>query len=224
MKSTVATLLRKEFALEVRNRESVPAMALFSVTVFVLFHFGLDADTVEGRLAAGVFWVTMLLAALLGINRLFVTDAEQGGFDGFLLAPVDRTSLFVAKATTLLLFLVVVEVVAVPAYAILLLGPPLTQALPELLLVLVLADIGVCVIGTLVAAIAIRTRTRDLIVPLFALPLLVPLVLAASELTAPLFAEAGAEPLAGRWLALLAVYDLLFALIAYAIFDFLLED
>lgn len=221
---TVRTLLAKEFLLELRMRESVPAMALFSVTVFVVFHFGLDADAVEGRLAAGILWVTMLIAALLGINRLFVTDAEQGGFDAFLLAPVDRTALYVAKALALLSYLVVVQLVAIPAFAFLLLGPGLGQALPDLLLVVLLADIGIVVIGTLVAAIAIRTRTRDLIVPLLTLPLLIPLVLAASELTAPLLAEGGAQALPGRWLALVCIYDLMFALIAYAIFDFLLED
>jgi heme exporter protein B len=224
MRATVATLLRKELLLELRMRESIPAMALFSVTVFVVFHFGLDADVIDGQLAAGVLWVTLLLAALLGINRLFVTDAEQGGFDAFLLAPVDRTALYVAKALALLLYLLVVQLVAIPAFGFLLLGPGLGQALPELLAVVLLADIGIVVIGTLVAAIAIRTRTRDLIVPLLALPLLMPLVLAASELTAPLFAEGGAAPLTGRWLALVSIYDLLFALIAYAIFDFLLED
>lgn len=224
MTRTVGVLLRKELLLELRMRESIPAMALFCVTVFVVFHFGLDADQVEGQLAAGVLWVTMLLAALLGINRLFVTDAEQGGFDAFLLAPVDRTALYVAKAIALLVYLLVVQLVAIPAFAFLLLGPGLGQALPGLLLVVLLADIGIVVIGTLVAAIAIRTRTRDLIVPLLALPLLIPVVLAASELTAPLLLEGGAQALPGRWLTLVSMYDLLFALIAYAIFDFLLED
>lgn len=224
MIGTVRALLGKELLLELRMRESIPAMALFSVTVFVVFHFGLDADSVEGQLAAGVLWVTMLLAALLGINRLFVTDAEQGGFDAFLLAPVDRTAMFVAKALALLLYLVVVQLVAIPAFGLLLLGPGLGQALPGLVGVVLLADVGVCVIGTLVSAIAIRTRARDLIVPMLALPLLIPVVLAAAELTAPLLLEGGADPLPGRWLTLLAIYDLLFALIAYAIFDFLLED
>jgi heme exporter protein B len=224
MIATVRTLLRKDLTLELRMRESIPAMLLFSVTVFVVFHFGLDTDRVEGQLAAGVLWVTMLLAAVLGINRLFVTDAEQGGFDAFLLAPVDRSALFVAKALVLLAFLLVLQLVAIPAFGLLLLGPGLGQAMPELLVVVVLADIGIVVVGTLVAAIAIRTRTRDLIVPLLALPLLIPLVLAAAELTAPLLADGGADPLPGRWLPLIAVYDLMFALIAYAIFDFLLED
>jgi heme exporter protein B len=224
MRQTVAALLAKELALELRTREAVPAMVLFSITTYVVFHFGLDRDRVTGDLAAGVLWVTLLFAAILGINRLFVADHEQGGFDGFLLAPVDRTALLVAKVIALFSFLCVVEVVAVPAFAILLLGPSLTQALPELLLVLVAANAGIAVVGTLVAALAIQTRARDLIVPLLALPLLVPVVLAAAQGTTPLFAEGGAGALAGDWLAVLALYDLLFALIAYAVFDFLLED
>ncbi|MGH2840553.1 MAG: heme exporter protein CcmB [Solirubrobacteraceae bacterium] len=224
MRATVAALLRKELALELRTRESVPAMVLFTVTTYVLFHFGLDRNSVEGDLAAGVLWVTLLFAAILGVNRLFVPEHEQGGFDGFLLAPVDRNALLVAKAVALFGFLCAVELVAVPAFGLLLLGPSLGQALPELLLVLVLADIGIAAVGTLVAALAIQTRARDLMVPLLALPLLVPVVLGASRASAPLLGQGGAEALPGDWLSLLALYDLLFALIAYAVFDFLLED
>ena len=125
---------------------------------------------------------------------------------------------------SLLAFLVLVQLVAVPAFAFLLLGPSPWQALPELLAVLALADVGLAVIGTLVSAIAIRTRARDLIVPILLLPLLIPVVLAAAQATAPLLGADGAGPLPGRWLAILAIYDGVFGLIAYAIFDFLLED
>jgi heme exporter protein B len=199
-------------------------MTLFAVTTFVLFHFGLDRSTLDGSLAAGVFWVTVLFASVLGLNRLFVAEEEQGGFDGFLLAPVDRTALFVAKATALFLFLCVVEVVAVTAFAVLLLGPSPWPGLPGLVLVLVLADAGIAVVGTLVSGIAVRTRSRDLIGPLITLPLLIPVVLAASQATVPLFAETGAQSPPFRWLAVLAIYDLIFGLVAYGVFDFLLED
>ncbi len=221
---TVGALVRKDLRAELRNLEAVPAMTLFVVSTFVLFHFGLDRDTLAGSLASGVLWVTLLLAAVLGMNRLFVTEREQGGFDAFLLAPVDRTAMFVAKALVLFGFLVVVEVVAVLAFSVLLLGPGLGQALPELPLVLLLADAGLAVIGTLVGALAVQTRARDLIIPLMALPLLVPVVIAAAEATAPLFAAGGAEPLSVRWLAVLALYDAVFGLLAYAVFDFLLEE
>ena len=137
VRRTVGALLRKDVRLELRAFESVPAMLLFSVSVLVLFHFGLDRSALSGDLASGVLWVTLLLASVLGMNRLFVADAEQGGFDGFLLAPVDRTALFVAKAILLFGFLVAVELVVVPAFALLLLEPGAGQALPELLAVLV---------------------------------------------------------------------------------------
>jgi heme exporter protein B len=224
MRSAVAALLSKDLRAELRTLESVPAMTLFAVTTFVLFHFGLDRDRLEGDLAAGVLWVTLLFASVLGINRLFVAEHEQGGFDGFLLAPVDRTALFLAKAAVLLAFLVAVELAAVPAFAVLLLGPPAGDALPELLAVLVLADIGIAVVGTLVGALAVQTRARDLIVPLIALPLLLPVVIAAAQATAPLLAEAGAQALPGRWLLVLALYDAVFGLLAFGVFDFLLED
>ena len=144
----------------------------------------------EGDLAAGVFWVTTLFAAVLAVNRQFVAEREEGGFDGFLLAPVDRTALFVAKATVLFCFLVALELVAVPAFAVLLLEPSPWPGMLELVAVLLLADAGIAVVGTLVGALA----------------------------------AAGAEALPGRWLAVLGLYDLVFGLLAYAVFDFLLED
>jgi heme exporter protein B len=224
MRRTVSALVRKDLRLELRSPESIPAMLLFSVSTFVLFHFALDEASVAGNLAAGVLWVTLLFAAVLGINRLFVAEREEGGFDGFLLAPVDRTALFVAKAAVLFAFLVVVDVGVVAAFAILLLGPSPWAALPRLAAVLALADVGLAVIGTLVGALAVQTRARDLMVPLMALPLSVPLVIAGARATAPLLADAGAGALEARWLLILGLYDLVFGLLAYAIFDFLLEE
>jgi heme exporter protein B len=224
VRRAVGALIRKDLRLELRTRESVPAMVLFALGTFVLFHFALDRASVEGDLAAGVLWVTLLFAAVLGINRLFVAEREEGGFDGFLLAPVDRTALFVAKASVLFCFLLALEVAAVAAFGFLLLEPPLWPALPGLALVLVLADAGLAVIGTLVSALAVQTRARDLLVPLLAIPLSVPLVIAGARASAPLLAAAGAGALEGRWLAVLGLYDLVFALLAYAIFDFLLEE
>jgi heme exporter protein B len=218
----VGALLRKELLVELRTLESVPGMSLFAISTFVVFHFALNRNSVDGDLAAGILWVTLLFAALLGVNRLFVADAEDGGFDGFLLAPVERSGLLLAKELTLLCYLVVLELVAVPAF-VLLLAPPFAHALPDLLLVLALGDLGVAVIGTLVAALAVRTRARDLLGPLLGLPLLVPVVIGGARASSPLLSSHAGSP-AARWLALLALYDLVFGLIAYAVFDFLLED
>jgi heme exporter protein B len=224
MRRTVAALLRKELLVELRSLQSVPGMALFSVSTFVVFHFALNRNSIDGDLAAGILWVTLLFAAMLGVNRLFVADAEEGGLEGFLLAPVDRSAMLIAKALALLGFLFALELVAVPAFALLLLAPSIGQALPDLLGVLALGDVGVAVIGTLVAALAVRTRARDLLGPLLALPLFVPIVIGGARASSPLLALGGAGAPSARWLATLGLYDLLFGLIAFALFDFLLED
>ncbi len=221
---TVVTVLRKDLLLELRTFETLPAMILFSVSTFVVFHFALNQSTIAGQLAAGILTATLLFAGLLAINRLFVADREQGGFDAFLLAPVDRTALLLAKAAALFIFLAVLEVIALPAFALLLLGPSLGPPLGGLIVLLALADLALAVIGTLVSAIAIRTRARDLIGPIIALPLLIPALIATAEGAGPLLSAHGHTFPEGRWLAILALYDLVFALLAYAVFDFLLED
>ncbi|MGH2913625.1 MAG: heme exporter protein CcmB [Solirubrobacteraceae bacterium] len=222
---TALVLLGKDLRLELRTLETVPAMVLLAIVTFVIFHFGLNRDEIDGQLAAGVLTVSLLFAAMLGINRLVVAEREQGGFDAFLLAPVDRSAMLLAKAAALFLFLSALEVVALPAFAVLLLGPPLIPVLPGMVLILVLINVGLSVIGTLVSAIAVHTRARDLIGPIVGLPLLIPALIATARAAGPLLAATrnGAAP-PGRWLLVLALYDLVFALLSYAVFDFLLED
>jgi heme exporter protein B len=222
--SAALAVLRKDLRLELRTFETLPAMVLFSLSTFVVFHFALARESISGQLASGVFTVTLLFAALLGAGRLFVAEREQGGFDAFLLAPVDRTALLFAKAAAMFLFLAVLEVIAVPAFALLLLGPPLGPRLAALVPVLALADVALAVIGTLVSAIAIHTRARDMISPIIGLPLLLPALIATARAAAPVLARHAAGTPPGKWLLILALYDVVFALLSYAVFDFLLED
>jgi len=221
---TAITVLRKDLLLELRTFETVPAMVLFAVTTFVIFHFGLNRNAIDGQLAAGVFTATLLFAAMLAVNRLFVAEREQGGFDAFLLAPVDRTALLLAKAAALFTFLVVLEVIAVPAFALLLLRPSIGPPLPGLIAVLALANVAFAVIGTLVSAIAVHTRARDLIGPIIGLPLLVPALIATARAAGPLLATHGVTAPPGKWILVLGLYDLVFVLVAYGVFDFLVEE
>jgi len=224
MLGAARAILEKDLAIEWRTKESVPAMALFTVTVYVLFHFGLDRDSLEGDLASGVLWVTLLLAAVIGIMRLFAAEREQGGIDGLLLAPVDRTALFVAKAAGMFIYLVVLEIISIPVFGLLLLGPNVFAAFPGLLAILLLADVGLATVGTLVSALASESNARELIVPLLLLPLLMPLLIGSASATAPLLGQVAVAEGLGRWVLLLAGYDLMFVLIALAVFDFLLDD
>ena len=215
-------ILAKDLRTELRTLESVPAMALFAVTTFVLFRFGLDRTELEGSLAAGVLLATVLFAGLLAINRVFVAEREQGGFDAIRLAPVDGTALFAAKVAVLVIYLAALEAIAVPVFAFFFGG---TEGFLVLIPVLLLADLGLATLGAIVSSIAVNSRARDLIAPLLLLPLLVPLMIAAAGAAEPLLAAGGPEyDDLGQWMAVLALYDLVFVALGYAVYDFLLED
>lgn len=222
-RAAFAAILAKDLRTELRTLQSLPAMALFAVTTFVIFHFGLDRTSLSGSLAAGVLWTTLLFAAILGVNRLFVSEREEGGFDAIRLAPIDRTALFAAKAAALLAYLLVLEAIAVPVFAIFFLDS--AAALPPLAAVLVLADLGLAATGTLISSMAAHSRARDLLAPLVLLPLVVPLMIGATAASEPLLAVGGpGYHRFGSWLAVIGLYDLIFLLVGYAVFDFLLED
>jgi len=223
VRATVGALVRKDLRQELRTLESVPAMMLFALSTFVLFHFGLDRASLAGDLAAGVLWVTLLFAAVLGINRLFVAEREQGGFDAIRLAPIDATALLAAKAAALVVYLAALEVVAVPIFGVFFLDD--WAGLGPLCAVLVLADLGLAATGTLISSMATHSRARDLLVPLILLPLLIPLMIAAAGAAEPLLVRGGPQyDDFGQWLGVLALYDAVFALVAYAVYDFVLED
>jgi heme exporter protein B len=216
-------ILAKDLRVELRTLESVPAMVLFAVSAFVLFRYGLDRERLAGSLAAGVLLVTLLFAAVLAINRLLVAEREQGGFDAIRLAPVDATALYAAKAAALVIYLALLELVAVPVFAVFFLES--WSGLGPLCAVLALVDLGLAVVGVLVSSLAVSSRARDLLGPLILLPLAIPLMIAAAGAAAPVL-EAGGPDYDdfGRWLAVLALYDMTFLLIGYAVYDFLVED
>ena len=222
-RAAFAAILGKDLRAELRTLQSLPAMAIFAVTTFIIFRFGLDRTQLSGDLASGVLWATLLFAAVLGINRLFVAEREEGGFDAMRLAPIDRSVLFAAKASALIVYLLALELIAVPVFALFFLDS--AEALGPLVLVLVLADVGLAATGTLISSMAVNSRARDLLVPLILLPLVVPLMIAATGATDPLLAVGGpGYERFGTWLMVLGLYDLIFALLGYAVFDFLLED
>lgn len=220
----VRTLLGLEWRRERRAPQVLPTMLLFSIGVFVLFRFGLQDGRVDGPLAAGVLLVTTLLAALLGIGRLWAAEEEEGGLDAFRLTPGSASALVAAKALALWSFLLVLHVVAVPAFAFLLLQDGLqASALPRIAGALVLCDLGIAVAGTLIGAIAAAARSRELLVPLMAVPLLIPLIALSSEALAPvLTSPTGASE--GRWWLALALYDGVFLLVSWAVSDGIVED
>jgi heme exporter protein B len=155
-----AAILAKDLRVELRTLRSLPAMALFATTIFVIFRFALDRTRLEGDLAAGVLVTTLLFAALLAINRLFVAEREEGGFDLIRLAPIDRTALFFAKAAALVVYLVALELLAVPIFALFFLDT--AAGLPPLIPVLLGMNLGLAATGALISTIATMSSAREL--------------------------------------------------------------
>jgi heme exporter protein B len=217
------TILAKDLRVELRTLQSLPAMALFAVTTFVVFRFGLDRTSLDGSLAAGVLLVTVLFAALLAINRLFVAERDEGGFDAMRLAPIDLSALFAAKVAALFVYLLVLEAVALPVFAVFFLDD--AGGLLPLAGVLALINLGLAATGAVVSTVGAHSRARDLLTPLVLLPLLVPLMIAAGGAAEPLLAAGGPSyDEVGKWVGTLALYDLVFLLVGYAVYDFLVED
>lgn len=221
---TLRWLLWKEILHEWRTKEVIVAMTLFSVGSFTLFHFALNRNQVDGALATGVLWATLLFAAILGVNRLFSAEHQNDALTGLLTTPINRTLIFVAKSITLGAYLLISQAVTVLVFAVLLLPEELFGKLPQIIPVLILANIGISMIGTLVAALATQSRTRELLVPLLSIPLFIPITIAGAKVTEPIFTLDASKTNDQQWLWTLGVYDVIFALIAIAVFDYLFDE
>jgi heme exporter protein B len=206
----VRVLARKDLLLELRARDTVPAMLLFVLAALVVFHFALPAES-SRRSALGVLWIAILFTAILGLTRAFVAEREQRLFDGLVLAPCDRSAIWLAKAVAMLAFLLVAEAVALPAFQLFFSGLN-GAAIAGVLL----ADVGVAAVGTLLAAMASASRARELLLPLLFLPLAIPILVGGVG------AAVVEEP--ARYLAFLALYDTLFAILSWATFEYVVTE
>jgi heme exporter protein B len=206
----VRALARKDLLLELRARDTLPAMLLFVMAIFVVFHFSLPSSSSD-LAANGLLWVAIVFTALLGLGRAFVPEREQRVFDGLVLAPSDRSAIWLAKSIATFAFLALAEALALPVFALFFHGVDGTT-----IAAVVLADIGICAVGTFVGAMAVVTRARDLLMPVLFLPLAIPILIGgvgASVVDAP-----------GRYLAFLALYDALFALVCWAAFEYVVTE
>ena len=206
----VAALARKDLRLELRARDTLPAMVLFVLATLVVFHFALPSDASDDA-AYGLLWIALVFTALLGLARAWAPEREAGALDGLVLAPSDRSAIWLGKTLATLAFLAVAEVVALPAFA--LLFAPLD--VPSVLGV-VLASVGICAVGSLVSAMAAAARGREVLLPLLFLPLAIPLVVGGVG------ASIAGDP--GRYLAFLGLYDAVFAILSWAAFEYVVTE
>ena len=217
----VLIIVWKDTLLEIRSRDLVVSVLVFGLLVVIVFNFALNnAPGRAEELAPGILWAAFAFAAVLAMNRAFVRDQEQGGLEGLLISPISRDAIFLGKVLTSLIFMLLVEAALLPVYAVMLDFSALSWTL---LLTIFLGTLGFAVVGTLFSAMAVQTRSREIMLPVLFFPVVLPVIIAAVEASTR---AVGGETFVGlgRWLPLIGVFDALFLVICPWIFSFVVEE
>lgn len=218
----VLAIVGKDVATEIRTKEMISAMFVFSLLIIFIFNFAFDLRAENmNTLAPGVLWVAIAFAGMLGLSRSFILERDRGVLDGLLLAPVDRSAIYFGKMIGNVLFIGLVEVIILPFFIVLFNQP--VADLPALAGVVVLGTIGFASVGTLFSAMAVHTRAREILLPIMLFPVVVPVMLSAVRLTAAILDNL---PLAeaSHWLALLVAFDAIFIAASFMLFEFVVEE
>jgi heme exporter protein B len=218
-------LLLKDLRLELRTRDTIVGTLLFALVAMVLFQFAVGTRTDDATpFAGGILWAVLGLTAVLGAGRAWVPEREGGVLDGLLAAPVPRLVLLGAKAVSIAVYMLAVQVVAVPLAVLFFVEGPTAASFGWIAIVCLLADAGIGLLGSLFAAMAVASRARELLLPVLFLPSLLPVVIAAAGATNAV--SAGTNDLAEYrgYCLFLGTYGVIFGLVAYATYDYVFDD
>jgi heme exporter protein B len=211
----------KDLAAELRSRELLSAMLVFALLVIIIFNFALELDAkTRSSVTSGVLWVTFAFAGTLGLNRSMAMEKDRGCLDGLLLAPVDRSSIYFGKMLGNLFFMFIVEAIVLPIYSILYNTNLFNLGL---IIVTLLGSIGYVAVGTLLASMAVQTRTRDVLLPILLFPIIIPVFIASVKASSGFLTHIEMSEI-WPWLNLLIVYDVVFIAIAFMVFDYVVEE
>jgi heme exporter protein B len=217
----VSAVVWKDLQAEFRSRELFSAMLVFSLLIILIFNFALELDVkTRQSVTSGVLWSTFAFAGTLGLNRSMAIEKDRGCLDGLLLAPVDRSAIYFGKFISNLIFMLCVEVIVLPVYSVLY---NMNLFLPGVLMVIALGSIGYAAVGTLIAAMSIQTRTRDILLPILLFPVTIAPLLAAVKASGGLLAGVPFEEVQFP-INLLIAYDVIFIAVAFMTFDNIVEE
>ena len=217
----VATLAWKDILLEIRTRDIIVSVLVFSFLVVVVFNFALNSTpNLADDLAPGILWVAFAFAGILAMNRAFVLEKDRGSLEGLLLTPVSRDAIYFGKMLGTFLFMVVVEVALLPIFAVLF---DFSSFSVGLVLTILLATLGFAAVGTLFSAIAVNTRSREIMLPVLFLPVILPVIIGAVESSAGSIGGSSGVSVA-RWIGLIAVFDAVYLVICPWLFGLVVEE
>lgn len=211
----------KDALSEMRTREIVSAVLVFTLLVIVIFNFAFGANPqTMTTVAPGMLWVTFAFAGVLSFNRSFVMEREQGCLEGLMVCPIGREAIYVGKMLASLLFMLIIEAIALPMFAFLFNLPVLSL---QIITITVLATIGFAAVGTLFSALAINTKAREMVLPILFLPIVVPVIIGAVK--ASDLALAG-EPWSSliSWLQIIIAFDVIFLVVSFLVFAYVIEE
>ena len=217
----ISAMVWKDLTAELRSRELISAMLVFALLVILIFNFALELDIrTRETVTSGVLWVTFAFAGTLGLNRSMAVEKDRGCLDGLLLIPVDRSALYFGKALGNLIFMLIVEAIVLPVYSVLY---NINLFQPALLVVILLGSVGYVAVGTLLSAMAVQTRTRDVLLPILLFPVVLPVLIPAVKASVGFLQDYGMERIR-PWLNLLIAYDVIFIAVAFMLFDYVVEE
>ncbi len=219
----VFTIAKKDLLSEVRARKLTPAMMVFSLIVIIIFNFVFEPglQRVES-LGPGILWVTFSFAGMMGLARSFSSEQEQSALRGLMLAPVDRSAIYLGKLISNLIFLFGIEFISLLVFSVFF-NIDIFRFLPGLGAVLGIATLGFVAIGTLYSAMVLNIRLREVFLPVLLFPVMIPVLIAAVQLTAHVL-EGNSLSDAGKWLGLLAAYDVIFLTVGLMTFEFVIGE
>lgn len=218
---SMLAIIWKDLITELRGKELISAMLVFSLLVIFIFNFALELDPkTRSSLTAGIIWVTIIFAGNLGLNRSMAVEKDRGCLDGLLLAPVDRSVIYFGKSIANWVFVLIVALIILPVYSILY---NINIISPALILVIILGSEGFIAVGTLLSAMTVQARTRDILLPILLFPIIIPVLIAAVKASTGILNDLPLSELM-VWINLLIVYDILFTAVAFMVFDFVVEE
>ena len=217
----VLVIVQKDVAVELSTKEMLSSMFIFSLLVIVIFSFAFELRVEDVRkVAPGVLWVTFVFAGMLGLSRSFVLEKDKGCLEGLLLCPVDRSAIYFGKMLGNVIFMTTVEAMILPIFSILF---NISLFQPALILIVVLGTLGFAGVGTLFSAMAVHTRSREVMLPVLLFPVVLPAMIAAVKATGGILDGQPFSEIA-HWLRLLVVFDVVFLAISFMTFDYVVEE
>lgn len=219
--SKVMAIVWKDVVSELRTKEMFSSMFIFALLVIIVFNFAFElTDQNVSQIAPGVLWVAFTFAGVLGLNRSFILEKDKGCIEGLLLCPVDRSAIFLGKMIGNIIFMLVVEAIALPIFAVFFNLPAL---MPEILLIVVLGTLGFATIGTLFSAMAVNTKTREVMLPILFFPIVIPVIIGAVKFTGFALGTHSWDDMM-PWLRLILAFDIIFLFVSILTFEFVVEE